>query len=187
MNHSPQFYTEYIMLVWFMIGFEIWKRITKHWCTQTYYWCWQAMNLCLLNIKTNNVNRLEYRCIFSKQNHGNSCVYIFVFWMYIQHIQHPNFFWYEIIWYLEDSAVYSVIFCLEEELWYLLCSRRRIRTLCSYSDFSVMEDFKESQGNWNSGRKYCCQNTKCKIYISGGNTFRKDFDLWQRCVTVPPA
>jgi len=43
MNHSPQFYTEYIMLVWFMIGFEIWKRITKHWCTQTYYWCWQAM------------------------------------------------------------------------------------------------------------------------------------------------
>jgi len=40
-----------------------------------------------------------------------------------------------------------------------------------------MEDFKESQGNWNSGRKYCCQDIKCKIYISDGNTCRKDFDF----------
>jgi len=31
------------MLVWFMIRLEIRKRITKHWCTQKYYWYWQAM------------------------------------------------------------------------------------------------------------------------------------------------
>jgi hypothetical protein len=50
-----------------------------------------------------------------------------------------------------------------------------------------MEDFKESQGSWNNGTKYCCQKIKFKIYISDGNTCRKDFDFVTKYVTVPPA
>jgi hypothetical protein len=47
-----------------------------------------------------------------------------------------------------------------------------------------MEDFKEDQGNCNSGRKYCCQNIKCKIYFSDANTRRKDF-VTQVCYCSP--
>jgi len=177
-----------MMLVWLMISFEIWKRITKHWCTKTYYWCWQATNLSLLSIKRNNVNRYEYRCIFSQQNHGGSHVYTFVFWKYMQQTQLPNFFFYVKLWHLEDTiAVYSIIFCLKEELWYLLRSTRRIRTIWTYSDFSIMEDFIGSQGNCNNGRNYGYQNKKCKIYISDGNTCRKEFDFVTKVCYCSPS
>jgi hypothetical protein len=168
-----------------MIDFEIWKRITKHWCTKTYYWCWQATNLCLLSMKKTMLTCTNTAVYFySKIMVGAMFIHLFS-----ENIcNKPNFltFFHVKLWHLEDTiTIYSVIFCLKEELWYLLCSTRRITTIWTYSDFSIMEDFIGSRGNCNNGRKYSCQNIKCKIYILDGNTCRKDFDFVTSMLLFP--